>query len=421
LVQKTHDKPVNQELTVCIVGVGYVGYPLACEFSKHVNVIGFDIDSSKVKQYNGIHDETKLTFTADETRIKEADVVMICVPTPVKKSKEPDLTPVKSASKVVGKYLKQGSIVVLESTYYPGVTEEICVPIIEKHSGLECGVDFWVGYSPERVNPGDTEHTLSTITKIVSGMDQPTTIYLTELYGLITEVYPVSDIKTAEAAKVIENIQRDLNIALVNELALIMHKLDIDIDEVLDAAATKWNFVRYSPGLVGGHCIPVDPYYLVYRAKEMGYHPQVILAGRAINDNMPKVVVEMTVKALIEAEKLVKNAKVLVMGLTYKENVPDFRESPSLEIIHELKEYHMDVYACDPYASSELIQEYGAKPYQKGTELDCIILAVKHKEYTSLTHERLKQIMPHSPVLIDVKGIYKNKKQIINSIHYKKL
>ncbi len=268
--------------TVCIIGLGYVGLPLAEAFSNHLKTIGFDIDRGKIKKLNEKNDDD-LLYSADPSLIKQADFVIIAVPTPVTKSKEPDLSYVTSATEIVGQNLKKGAIVVLESTVYPGVTEEIVAPILEKESGLKCGIDFKIGYSPERINPGDEAHTLDKITKIVAGMDEGTTEILAELYGLITNVYKAKDIRTAEAAKVIENIQRDLNIALMNELAIIFHKMGLDTKSILEAASTKWNFHRYSPGLVGGHCIPVDPYYLVYKAKELGYHPQVILAGRAIN------------------------------------------------------------------------------------------------------------------------------------------
>ena len=330
---------------VCIVGLGYVGLPLAKAFSRHLKVIGYDVDEEKVKELNGENEDENLRFTMDELKIGEADFVLIAVPTPVTKFKEPDLSFVKSAAKTVGKNLKKGAIVVLESTVYPGVTEEIVKPILEEKSGMKCGADFKIGYSPERINPGDDEHTLNKITKVVAGMDDETTEILAELYGLITNVYKAKDIKTAEAAKVIENIQRDLNIALMNELAIIFHKMGLDTKAVLEAASTKWNFHRYSPGLVGGHCIPVDPYYLVYKAKELGYHPQVILAGRAINDYMPKHVAEMAIKGLNEVGKVIKGSKVLIMGLTYKENVPDTRESPVREMVKELKEFGVNVYS----------------------------------------------------------------------------
>ena len=300
--------------TICIVGLGYVGLPLAETFSNHLKTIGFDIDQEKVKRLSESNNEDNIEFTSDPSKIKQADFVLIAVPTPVTKFKEPDLSFVKSAAKTVGKNLKKGAIVVLESTVYPGVTEEVVKPILEEASGLKCGADFKIGYSPERINPGDDEHTLNKITKVVAGMDEETTEILADLYGLITNVYKAKDIKTAEAAKVIENIQRDLNIALMNELAIIFHKMGLDTKAVLEAASTKWNFHRYSPGLVGGHCIPVDPYYLVYKAKELGYHPQVILAGRAINDYMPKHVAEMAIKGLNEVGKVIKGSKVLIMG-----------------------------------------------------------------------------------------------------------
>jgi UDPglucose 6-dehydrogenase/UDP-N-acetyl-D-galactosamine dehydrogenase len=422
MVQELVKKLEKNELKICIVGVGYVGYPLALAFSKYYHVIGFDINSSRVRELNEKHQSENLGFTTNEKLIKKANVIIVCVPTPVKKSKEPDLSPVKSASSTVGRNLSTGSVIVLESTYYPGVTEEFSVPIIEKESGLTCGKDFWIGYSPERVNPGDEKNTLSTITKIVGGMDKETTAFLANLYGKITKVYQVSNIKTAEAAKVIENIQRDLNIALMNELAIIMHKLELDTDEVLDAAATKWNFHRYSPGLVGGHCIPVDPYYLVYKAKELGYHPQVILAGRSINDNMPRYVVDMTVKGLISSNKLVKNSKVLIKGLTYKENVPDTRESPSVEIIHLLKEYCVDIYAHDPYVSDDQVKKYGANPFHNGDEkMDCIIFAVKHREYVEYTKKDIFDRMHPMPVIIDVKGMYKDNQEILEMGYYAKL
>ncbi len=318
---------------VCIVGLGYVGLPLAEAFSEHISTIGFDIDDEKIEELKKINNEDNLEFTSDPSKIREADFVLICVPTPVTKSKEPDLSYVKSAAELIGKNLKRGAVVVLESTVYPGVTEEIIKPILEEESKMRCGIDFYIGYSPERINPGDEEHDLTKITKIVAGIDDETTEILAELYGLITNAYKAKDIKTAEAAKVIENIQRDLNIALMNELAIIFHKMGLDTKSVLEAASTKWNFHKYSPGLVGGHCIPVDPYYLVYKAKELGYHPQVILAGRAINDYMPKHVAEMAIKGLNEVGKVIKGSKVLIMGLTYKENVLDTRESPVREMV----------------------------------------------------------------------------------------
>ena len=338
--------------TVCVAGLGYVGLPLAESYSKHLKTVGFDVDSKKIEELKKNGDKG-IIYTDDPSLIKEADYVIIAVPTPLNKSKEPDLSYVESAAEVIGKNLKENATVVLESTVYPGVTEEVVKPILEEESGMKCGEDFKVGYSPERINPGDEEHSIDKITKIVSGMDDKTTEDLGELYSLITKTFKAKDIKTAEAAKVIENIQRDLNIALINELTLIFHKMGLETEAVLEAAGTKWNFHRYVPGLVGGHCLPVDPYYLVYKSRELGHHPQVILAGRSTNDYMPKYVAEMAIKGLNEVGKVIKDSKVLIMGLTYKENVPDTRESPVYEIVEELKEFRIEVYGCDPLLSDE--------------------------------------------------------------------
>ena len=394
--------------TVCIVGLGYVGLPLAEAFSSHLKTIAFDIDEEKVKRLSESNTKENIEFTADPSKIKQADFVLICVPTPVTKSKEPDLKYVKSAAEIVGRNLKKGAIVVLESTVYPGVTEEIIAPILdlESESGLKCGADFKIGYSPERINPGDEAHALDKITKIIAGMDEETTKVLAELYGLITNIYKAKDIKTAEAAKVIENIQRDLNIALMNELAIIFHKMHLDTKSVLEAAGTKWNFHPYKPGLVGGHCIPVDPYYLVYKAKELGYHPQVILAGRAINDYMPKHVAEMAIKGLNEVGKVIKGSKVLIMGLTYKENVPDTRESPVREIIKELKEFGIDVYGYDPLLNREEIDGFGVKALDELKQnFDCVIITVAHNEFKKITLDEIKKFMNENPVLVDVRGV----------------
>lgn len=407
-----------KEKTVCIVGLGYVGLPLAESFSKHLKTIGFDIDSKKIEELkkNG---EKDVIYTTEASLIKEGDFVIIAVPTPLTKSKEPDLAYVKSATEIVGKNLKKGATVVLESTVYPGVTEEEVKPILEKESGLKCSQDFKIGYSPERVNPGDEDHTIDKITKIVSGMDDETTNDLSELYCLITKTFEAKDIKTAEAAKVIENIQRDLNIALINELTLIFHKMGLDTNAVLEAAGTKWNFHKYVPGLVGGHCLPVDPYYLVYKALEIGHHPQVILAGRSTNDYMPKYVAELAIKGLNDVEKVIKGSNVLIMGLTYKENVPDTRESPVHEIIEELKEFGIEVYGHDPLLSEEEIKNFGINVFQETMNYDCIILAVIHDEFKKIDLNSLYNLMNDKPLLIDVKGVYKdfeNKK-----LHYKSL
>ncbi len=326
--------------TVAVVGLGYVGLPLAEAFSRYGPVIGLDTNASRVAELQRTIKNDNLSFTSDSATLAQADFVIIAVPTPVTAHKEPDLSYVRSAAESIGAHLTSGTTVILESTVFPGVTEEVVVPALERASGLHCGPDFKVAYCPERINPGDSEHTIEKSTKVVSGSDSETAQRVAALYGQIAgSVHVAKDIRTAEAAKVIENVQRDLNIALVNELSLIFAKLGLDTKAVLDAAATKWNFHRYSPGMVGGHCIPVDPYYLVHRAKELGYHPQVILAGRSINDAMPKVVAEITVKALNDARKVIRDSHVLVMGLTYKEDVPDLRESPSLHLIDELRAY----------------------------------------------------------------------------------
>lgn len=399
MVSKTKIK----EKTVCIVGLGYVGRPLAEAFSKHFRVIGFDIDEKKINELNQKNYNFELTL--DPSRIKKADFVIIAVPTPITKSKEPDLSFVKSASRIVGKNLKKDAVVVLESTVYPGVTEEIIGPILEHESGLKIGMDFKIGYSPERINPGDKAHTIDKITKIVSGMDKNSTDELAELYGSITTVYKAQDIKTAEAAKVIENVQRDLNIALMNELTIIFHRMGLDTKAVLDAAGTKWNFHRYSPGLVGGHCIPVDPYYLVYKAKELGYHPQVILAGRSVNDHMPNNVASMVIKELNNAGKVIKDSKVLIMGLTYKENVSDTRESPVKNMIKELKDFGIDLYGHDPLLSKEQIESFGVKALNElNVKTDCVVVTVMHDEFKTITLEDLKKSMNEKPVLIDVRG-----------------
>ena len=408
--------------TVCIVGLGYVGLPLAEAFSKHLKVTGYDIDEEKIKNLNSNNNEDNLEFTAKPSKIRQADFVLICVPTPVTKSKEPDLKYVKSATEIVGKNLKKGAVVVLESTVYPGVTEEIVKPIMEEKSGMKCGADFKIGYSPERINPGDEAHTLDKITKVVAGMDEKTTEILADLYGLITNVYKAKDIKTAEAAKVIENIQRDLNIALMNELAIIFHRMGLDTKAVLEAASTKWNFHRYSPGLVGGHCIPVDPYYLVYKAKELGYHPQVILAGRAINDYMPKHVAEMAIKSLNEVGKVIKGSKVLIMGLTYKENVPDTRESPVREMVKELKEFGVNVYGYDPLLSKEEIEAFGVNALDDfNVIMDCVIVAVAHDEFKKMELDDIKKFMNDKPVLIDVRGMFDEEEAKEKGFYYRRL
>jgi len=397
----------KEENVVCLVGLGYVGLPLAEMFAQHFKVIGFDIDEEKIKRLSS--ENSDLEFTSDPLKIKLSDFVIITVPTPVTRSKEPDLSFIKSAARIVGQNLKEGAVVVLESTVYPGVTEEIVGPILEKESGLIIGRDFKIGYSPERVNPGDRDHTIDKITKIVSGMDEETVNALAELYGSITTVYKCCDIRTAEAAKVIENVQRDLNIALMNELALIFYKMGLDTNAVLDAASTKWNFHRYSPGLVGGHCIPVDPYYLVYMAKELGYHPQVILSGRSTNDYMPMHVVDLTIKALNEVGRAINGSKVLIMGLTFKENVGDTRESPVKGIIEGLKDFQCDLYGYDLLLSAEEIADFGVKVMHNlgDVKVDCVVITVAHDVFKKIGLDEIKAFMEERPILIDVRGLFR--------------
>ncbi|MFC1912146.1 nucleotide sugar dehydrogenase [Chloroflexota bacterium] len=394
---------------VCVVGLGYIGLPLATAFAKNLKVIGFDVATAKVNKLKKDNNSQKLLITDDPKEISQANFIIICVPTPVTKSKEPDLTYIKNSAEIVGQNMKKGSVVILESTVYPGVTEEIVVAILEKESTLKCGEDFKIAYSPERINPGDEEHTIDKITKVVAAMDNETTELVAELYGKVAaSVFKAKDIKTAEAAKVIENIQRDLNIALINELSLIFVKMGLSTEDVLKAAATKWNFHHYSPGLVGGHCIPVDPYYLVYKAKELGFHSQVILAGRAINDHMPKHIAEMTIKALNEVGKVIKSSKVLIMGLTYKENVADTRETPGKGIIKELKKYGVEICGYDLLLNN-IEQEFGIETIadlEQAKDIDCLILTVAHNDFRKLTLDKLKGIMNNKPTLIDVRGYF---------------
>ncbi|MBA7469904.1 UDP-N-acetyl-D-glucosamine 6-dehydrogenase [subsurface metagenome] len=413
-----------EEAVVCVLGLGYVGLPLIEAFSRSLKVIGFDIDGNKVKKLSRRNTNQNLTFTADPRELKRADFVIIAVPTPVTKTKEPDLSYVRRAAEITAKNMKKGSIVILESTVYPGVTQEIVKPILEERSGLKYGVDFKIAYSPERINPGDEEHTIDKVTKVVAGMDEATTELVAELYRKIApDIFRAKDIKTAEASKVIENIQRDLNIALVNELALVFEKMGLSTKDVLEAAATKWNFHRYSPGLVGGHCIPVDPYYLVYKAKELGYHPQVILAGRAINESMAKYVAEMTIKALNKVGKVIKGSKVLIMGLTFKENVPDVRETPVREMIKELSEYGVKIFGYDPLVD-DIEDSFGIRAVQdmesvKG--IDCMIMTVASTAFVKITLDRLKEHMKSNPILIDVRGIFPESEAKKKGFYYKTL
>ncbi len=412
------------EAVVCVIGLGYVGLPLTEAFSKSLKVVGFDIDGDKIRKLNQSNDNQSLIFTDSPGEISRANFIIICVPTPVTKSKEPDLSYITSAAEVVGRNMQRGSTVILESTVYPGVTEEIVKPILERISRFKCGLDFKIAYSPERVNPGDEGHTIDKITKVVAGMDGETTELVVELYGRVTaSIFKARDIRTAEAAKVIENIQRDLNIALMNELSLIFDKMGLSIGDVLEAAATKWNFQRYSPGLVGGHCIPVDPYYLVYKAKEFGYHPQVILAGRAINDSMPKHIAEMTIKALNDVGKVIKGSKVLIMGLTYKKNVADTRETPVKGIIKELKEYGVEVYGYDPLLS-DIEAEFGTKTlqdFEESPKVDAVLLTVAHQIFEDITLEKLSAIMNLNPILMDICGYYNKEEASKLGFRYRSL
>lgn len=413
---------------ISVIGLGYVGMPLAISFAKVTDVIGFDISKEKVQNYlNGIDvtkevgnkaiEETKALLTWEEKNLRDCKFHIVAVPTPINTDKTPDLKPVIGASKTVGRNLTKGSIVVFESTVYPGVTEDICVPILEEESGLKYGVDFKVGYSPERINPGDKVHRLETIVKVVAGMDEESLGEIANVYEMIIEagVYRAENIKVAEAAKVIENSQRDINIAFMNELSIIFNKMGIDTKSVLEAAGTKWNFLNFSPGLVGGHCIGVDPYYLTYKAEEMGYHSQIVLSGRKINDDMGKYVAENTVKNLIKADKQIKGAKVAIFGITFKENCPDVRNTKVIDIKLELEEYGIDVKVVDPLADKEdLWHEYRINPcdINEIKEMDALIFAVPHEEFKSLNIKDIKEMYwNHKPVLIDVKGMF-NRKEV---------
>lgn len=416
-----------ENIKVCVVGMGYVGLPLAITFAeKGYKVVAFDINKNKIKEYLAGEDPTNeiggeriqkcqnIEFTSDEKKISEANFIIVAVPTPVLENKSPDFRPLIGASTIIGRNIKKDSIVVYESTVYPGATEEVCLPILEKESDMKCGIDFKIGYSPERVNPADKVNTLTKIKKITSGMDNESLDIIAEVYGSIIEagIHRASSIKVAEAAKVIENSQRDINIAFINELAMIFDRIGIDTLEVLEAAGTKWNFLPYRPGLVGGHCIGVDPYYLADKANELGYHAQVILAGRRINDGMAKFVAEKTIKKLINANIRVKGADILVMGLTFKENCPDLRNSKVNDIILELKEYGANVHVVDPMADKlEAKKEYGINlENQKDIKnMDAIIVAVGHKEYRDMNikdlHKYYNEVYS-KPLLIDVKSIF---------------
>ena len=424
-MEKMYENILSKKFKLAVVGMGYVGFPLAASFAEHgVEVIGFDTNSKKIENYLNGKDPTReigderlkkisnIYFTSDEEKLKEAKFIIVAVPTPVLKNKMPDLTPIEGASKIVGRNLSNGAIVVYESTVYPGVTEDICVPILEMESGMICGEDFKVGYSPERINPGDKIHRVENIVKITSGIDEESSKIIAQVYGIIIKagIHRATSIKVAEAAKVIENSKRDINIAFVNELSLIFDRIGIDTLEVLEAAGTKWNFLPFKPGLVGGHCIGVDPYYLANKAEEVGYHADVILAGRKTNDGMGKFIAEKTIKKLIEAEKIVKNSHVLIMGLTFKENCPDLRNSKVEDIIKELKEYNVKISVVDPIADkNEAKREYNVEleKLENIKDLDAIILAVGHDEYKEIDLKDLEKyyLNKENKILIDVKGI----------------
>lgn len=425
-MNKLFDKIVAGEEKISLVGLGYVGMPIAVAFAKKVKVIGFDLNAKKIELYksgiditnevgNDAIKETTVEFTADDTKLREAKFHIVAVPTPVHEDHTPDLSPIEGASRILGRNLTKGSIVVFESTVYPGVTEEVCVPILEKESGLKCGVDFKVGYSPERINPGDKVHRLETIVKIVSGMDEDTLDVIAKVYELVVAagVYRASCIKVAEAAKVIENSQRDINIAFMNELSIIFNKMGIDTKSVLEAAGTKWNFLKFFPGLVGGHCIGVDPYYLTYKAEMLGYHSQVILAGRRINDGMGKYVAENVVKSLIKADKTVKNAKIAILGFTFKENCPDTRNTKVFDIVKELREYGIEPIIADPIAdAAEAKKLYGVECVDAMCikDADAVVLAVAHDEFSRLTIEKMDSFFSGGKkILLDIKGLLSRK------------
>ena len=422
-----YEKITAREDKIALVGLGYVGMPIAVAFSRKVDVIGFDLNKAKIALYQNGIDPTKevgneviknckVDFTSDETRLKEAKFFIVAVPTPVNSDHTPDLTPVEGASRIVGRNMPKGSIVVFESTVYPGVTEDICVPILEKESGMKCGVDFKIGYSPERINPGDKVHRLETITKIVSGMDEETLDEVAKVYELVVEagVHRAESIKVAEAAKVIENSQRDINIAFMNELSIIFNKMDIDTKAVLEAAGTKWNFLNFRPGLVGGHCIGVDPYYLTYKAEQLGYHSQIILSGRRINDDMGKYCAENLVKKLIQADVPVKNAKVAILGFTFKENCPDTRNTRIIDIYKELQEYGITAVIADPAADKdEAKMLYGIEfaEISEIKDMDAVILAVAHEEFKRLDVAKMDCLYKNGAkkVLLDLKGLLDKK------------
>lgn len=424
LFNDLYKRILKREEKIALVGLGYVGMPIAVEFAKHVEVIGFNHNEERIQQYksgidpthevgNEAISKTTVDFTSDETRLREARFIIVAVPTPINTDHTPDLYPVENASRIIGRNLSPGSIIVYESTVYPGVTEDICVPILEKESGLKCGVDFKIGYSPERINPGDKVHTLTTIRKIVSGMDEETCNIIKQIYDIVVAAgtYPVSNIRTAEAVKVVENSQRDINIAFMNELAMVFDRMGIDTNEVVDGMNTKWNALGFRPGLVGGHCIGVDPYYFTYEAEKLGYHSQIILNGRIVNDSMGAYVADAAIKKMIEAGQAPKSSKVVILGLTFKENCPDCRNSKVADIINRLEEYGIKPEVVDPWADPKVAKkEYGIelKRLEEIHNVDCMLIAVAHKQFRELAVNDLRTVFRKSnsrKVLIDVKGI----------------
>ena len=425
---KLYNRLINKEEAIALVGLGYVGMPIAVAFAKKgLNVIGFDLNKEKIELYKAGCDPTKevgdeaiakstVQFTADEKELQKTKFIIVAVPTPVNTDHTPDLTPVIGASEIVGRNLTPGAIVVYESTVYPGCTEDVCIPILEKQSGLRCGKDFKVGYSPERINPGDKVHRLENIHKIVSGIDAESLEEIKAVYDIVIEVgtHPVSNLRTAEAVKVVENSQRDINIAFMNELAMVFDRMDIDTNEVVDGMNTKWNALGFRPGLVGGHCIGVDPYYFTYQAEKLGYHSQIILNGRIVNDSMGAYVADAAIKKMIEAGQAPKKSKVVILGLTFKENCPDTRNSKVDDIIKRLNKYGIEPVVVDPWASErDAMHEYGVKLtlIEDVTEADCVIVAVAHNEFKELDMKKIKAFFKTVPddekVLIDVKGLYK--------------
>ncbi len=435
-----YEKLLSGEEKLSLVGLGYVGMPIAVAFARKIKVVGFDLNKEKIALYQKgvdptreVGDEaiknTSVEFTADAAKLREAKFHIVAVPTPVNSDHTPDLTPVEGASRILGQNLTKGSMVVFESTVYPGVTEDVCVPILEKESGLTCGVDFKIGYSPERINPGDKVHRLETIVKIVSGMDAETLDTVAKVYELVVEagVYRAQSIKVAEAAKVIENSQRDINIAFMNELSIIFNKMGIDTKSVLEAAGTKWNFLKFFPGLVGGHCIGVDPYYLTYKAEELGYHSQIILAGRQINDDMGKYVAENMVKNLIKADIPVKRAKVAILGFTFKENCPDTRNTKVIDIYRELGEYGIHPVVVDPAAdAAEAKHLYGITfdDMEAVKDMDGVIVAVSHEQFLSLDKEKISSFYNakhEKKVLMDIKGLFNREEYLTEDFIYWRL